>query len=80
MEEAAEEIAGRKAEPALEEGGWHYNFIGVRGGDVFILLRLSLENGVVGEKMVLYEIEELTLVNGGRFEHFWVRGGHGENV
>jgi hypothetical protein len=30
------------------------------------------------EKVVLNELEELTLINGRGLEHLWVRGGNGE--
>jgi hypothetical protein len=53
VEKAAEEIARRKTKSVLKKGSWHHNFIGVRGGDVFILHRPPLEYGTVGEKMVL---------------------------
>jgi hypothetical protein len=78
MEKATEEITRREAKSVLEKGCGHHDFIGIGGGNVFILWWPSLEYDAAREKVVLDELEELTLVNGRGFEHLFVRGGHGE--
>jgi hypothetical protein len=40
----------------------------VRSGDFFILGWLPLEDITVRKKMILYKLEELILINKGRFE------------
>jgi hypothetical protein len=78
MEKATEEITRREAESTLEKWSRHHDFIGVGGGNVFILCRPPLEYNTTMEKVVLNELEELTLINGRGLEHLWVRGGNGE--
>jgi hypothetical protein len=78
IEEVMEEIARWEAKSVLEKGSRHHNFNSVGGGNVFILCRSPLEYGAAGEKVVLDELEELTLINGRGLEHLWVRGIHGE--
>jgi hypothetical protein len=51
----------------------------VRSGDFFILGWLPLEDITVRKKMILYKLEELILINKGRFEllRMWSRHGVG---
>jgi hypothetical protein len=52
MEKIVKEFTGRKTECSLEEGSQHHNFIGVGGGDLFILGRMPLEYDTTREKMI----------------------------
>jgi peptidase E len=72
MEKTVEEIARRKAKSALEERIGNHDFIGIGGGNVFILYWPPLEYSVSGEKVIVDELEELALINGRGFEHLWV--------
>jgi hypothetical protein len=71
MKESAEENASWEPKASLGKGlGYHY-FSGIWGGNLLALYRLPLENGVRGEEMVCYQLEDLLLVDGGGFEHLW---------
>jgi hypothetical protein len=75
MQEAANKLVGWETKPALEEGGENNNFIGISHGNTFILIRPPLKNDTGRENVVVDEFEKLTLIDGRKIEHFWMRGG-----
>jgi hypothetical protein len=64
----------------MKEGGEHHYLIGVGSRNVFIFRWSSLEDGTGGEKMILNDFEELTLVDSGRPEYLRMGGIHGEEA
>jgi hypothetical protein len=67
MEKTRNNFAGGKTETPLKTDGHHHNFFGVSSGDFFIFGRLPLEYTTVREKVFLYKLEELILINKGQF-------------
>jgi hypothetical protein len=68
MKKATEKFTGGKTDPPLEEGHQHYNIVGMRGGNFFILHRSPLGHDVVREKVFFHELEKLLLIDEGRLE------------
>jgi hypothetical protein len=68
MEKAAEEFVGGETKSSRKKGGQHHDLVGVRSGDFFILGQPPLEDSAVREKMLLYKLEELFLIDEGWFE------------
>jgi hypothetical protein len=64
VEKATKEFAGGETEFTLEERSQHHNFVGVGSGDIFSLSRPPLEDGTGGEKVILDDLEEHTLIIG----------------
>jgi hypothetical protein len=72
-------LTGWETQPA-QEGGENNNFIGIRHGDIFIPSRPPLRDVAIREKVVVDESKKLTLIDGQRLKHFWMRGGHGSGA
>jgi hypothetical protein len=62
VQESAEEIVDREAEPTLKEAGEHHNFICVGCRDVLAGSRVPLLHRVVLEKMVHNELADLIFI------------------
>jgi hypothetical protein len=77
VEQATKEIAGGEPKSPLEEGFRDYDFIGIWSMDLFPLSRPPLETCAGRKKMVINQLEDLALINGGILEHIWARGSHG---
>jgi hypothetical protein len=76
IKESAEEVAGREAKSALEEGGKHQNLGCIWCRNVFPGGRTQLHNCVVWEKIIRIKLADFILIHDGRMEKVRVQGSH----
>jgi hypothetical protein len=76
VEQVTEEVVGWEPEPTLEEGFQNNNFIVVGHRDALILTRPPLENDAGSKKVVIEQLEDLALIDGGGPKHLRVSSGH----
>jgi hypothetical protein len=72
IKESAEEIVGREAKSALEEGREHRNLSRIGCRNVFPGGRMPLHDGVVWEKVIHNKLTDFTYIHDGQLEKMQV--------
>jgi hypothetical protein len=76
IKESTENVVGREAKSALEEGREHHNLSCIGCRNIFPSGRTPLQDGAVQEKMVCIKLADFTFIHDGRLEKMRVQGGH----
>jgi hypothetical protein len=76
IKESVEEIAGREAKSALEEGREQHNLSRIGCRNVFPGGRTPLQDSVVWERVIFNELVDFTFIRDRRLEKMRVQGGH----